>query len=159
VWFAANDDFNMEGPTDVPFGIFNWFLGFLNPAHQYNVEAGDEWIQDPLTTIFNSPTWQDPTKKSAIFVTFDEDYNNMSLGVGNDANHIVMIVIPSEGALGTQAAGDMRKGPFIATDRYDHYSLLRTIEDALGVTTPLTNNDKYAVPMNEFWCSTANPCV
>lgn len=146
VWFAANDETNMEGPTDVPFGILHWALGFLNPRHQYNVAAGDEWLRGPIETIMNSPTWQDPNHKSAIFVTFDEDYNNITTGVGNEGNHIVMIVIPNEAAI---EAG-MVEGPFVAGGRYDHYSLLRTIEEALGLT-PLTNNDRYAVPMNEFW--------
>ena len=59
-----------------------------------------------------------------------------------------MVVIPSPGAV---AAG-MRSGPFLATNHYNHYSLLRTIEEALRLP-PLTNNDRYAVPMNEFWGS------
>ena len=146
VWFAADDATNMEGPTDVPFGIFNWALGFINPRHQYNVKAGDDWLQGPLSTIMNSPTWQDPTKKSAIFVTFDEDYNNITTGVGNEGNHIIMVVIPSSGAV----ANGMRGGHFVADDHNNHYSLLRTIEESLGLL-PLTNNDKYAQPMNEFW--------
>jgi hypothetical protein len=146
VWFAADDEFNMEGPTDFPFGIFNWVLGFLDPRHQYNVAAGDEWLQGPLTTIFNSPTWQDPTQRSAIVVTFDEDYNNLTTGVGNEGNHIVTIVIPSQGAIDD----GMRDGHFVAYDHYNHYSLLRMIEDSLGLPT-LTNNDKFANPMNEFW--------
>ena len=29
VWFAADDETNMEGPTDFPVGIFHWALGFL----------------------------------------------------------------------------------------------------------------------------------
>ena len=90
--------------------------------------------------------------KSAIFVTFDEDYNNISTGVGNEGNHIVMIVIPSPGALydpKTNPTG-MRAGAFVADDYYNHYSLQRTIEDSLGLD-PLTNNDKYAQPMNEYW--------
>jgi hypothetical protein len=62
-------------------------------------------------------------------------------------NHIVTVVIPNQAAID---AG-MREGHFIADDHYDHYSLLRTIEDSLGVTTRLTNNDKFAYPMNEFW--------
>ena len=136
----------MEGPTDFPVGIFNWVLGFLDPAHQYNVAAGDEFLQGPLTTIFNSPTWQDPTQRSVIVVTFDEDYNNITTGVGNEGNHIVTVVIPSQGAID---AG-MREGHFVADDHYNHYSLLRTIEDSLGLA-PLTNNDKFAYPMNEFW--------
>jgi hypothetical protein len=149
VWFAADDETNMEGPTDFPFGILNWVLGFLNPAHQYNVKAGDDWLQGPLATIFNSPTWQDPGERSVVFVTFDEDYNNITTGVGNEGNHIVTIGIPSPGAVGT-AAGEMRSGAFVAADHYNHYSLQRTIELALGLG-PLTNNDRYAQPMNEFW--------
>jgi len=63
-----------------------------------------------------------------------------------------MIVIPSPGAAydrDTNPTG-MRAGAFVADDYYNHYSLQRTIEDSLGVA-PLTNNDKYAQPMNEFW--------
>jgi hypothetical protein len=151
VWFAADDEFNMEGPTDFPVGIFNWALGFLNPAHQYNVAAGDKWLQGPLATIFNSPTWQDPSQKSAIFVTFDEDYNNITTGVGNEGNHIVMIVIPSPGALYDRVTNPDGMLPgVVANGHYNHYSLQRTIEESLGIA-PLTNNDKYAQPMNEFW--------
>ena len=146
VWFAADDETNMEGPTDFPLGYLNWALGFLNPAHQYNVAAGDQWLQGQLATIFDSPTWQDSDEKSAIFVTFDEDYNNITTGVGNEGNHIVTIVIPSPAAV----ASGMRPGQFVADDHYNHYSLLRTIEVALNLG-PLTNNDKYAQPMNEFW--------
>ena len=50
-----------------------------------------------MPIIMNSPVWQDPTQKSAIFLTFDEDYNNISLGIGNQGNHIIMVVIPSPG--------------------------------------------------------------
>lgn len=44
----------------------------------------------------------------------------------------------------------MRGGVFVADDYNNHYSVLRTIEDSLGLPS-LTNNDKYAEPMNEFW--------
>jgi hypothetical protein len=150
VWFAADDATNMEGPTDTVEGIIQWALSQLTPAvlggHQYNVRAGDEWLQDTLPVILNSPVWNDPTQKSAIFLTFDEDYNNISLGIGNQGNHIVTVVIPSPGAV---AAG-MRGGHFVADDYNNHYSLLRTIEDSLGLPR-LTNNDRFAQPMNEYW--------
>jgi phosphoesterase family protein len=148
VWFAANDEFNMEGPTDFPFGALMWVIGFLDPRHQYNVAAGDQWLQEHVPVIMNSPTWQDPTQRSAIFITFDEDYNNISLGVGNQGNHIVMVVIPSPGAVNS----GMRSGHFIADDYNNHYSLLRMIEEALGLPS-LTNNDLFAYPMNEYWLS------
>ena len=149
VWFAADDATNMEGPLE-GFGLVRWALSQLTPTwlggHQYNVRAGDEWLEDTLGTIMASPVWQDPTQKSAIFLTFDEDYNNISLGNGNEGNHIVIVVIPSPGAV----ASGMRPGAFVADDYRNHYSLLRTIEESLGLP-PLTNNDKYAQPMNEYW--------
>jgi hypothetical protein len=144
-WFAANDGTNMEGPIDSVFGILAWAWSQLTD-HQYNVRAGDEWLQQTLPMILNSPVWQDPTQKSAVFITFDEDYNNISLGIGNQGNHIPMVVIPSQGAID---AG-MRSGHFLADDYNNHYSLLRTIEDSLDLP-PLTNNDAYANPMNDYW--------
>ena len=144
-WIAADEANNGEGPISLPFGALQFVLSELT-THQYNVAAADQFLQDTLPTIMNSPVWQDPTQKSAIFLTFDEDYNNLSLGIGNQGNHIPMIVIPSPG---TVAAG-MRAGQFVAVDPSNHYSLQRTIEDALGLP-PLTNNDKFAQPLNEFW--------
>jgi Phosphoesterase family len=145
VWFAADDATNMEGPTDTLLGIIRWALSQLT-THQYNVAAGDEWLQDTIPVIMNSPVWNDPTQKSAIVITFDEDYNNLSLGIGNQGNHIVTVVIPSPGAV----ASGMRDGHFVADDYNNHYSLLRTIEDSLGLP-PLTNNDRFAEPMNDYW--------
>jgi Phosphoesterase family len=150
VWFAADDATNMEGPTDTLIGVIQWALSQLTPkflgGHQYNVAAGDAWLDETLPIIMESNTWNDPNEKSAIFLTFDEDYNNISLGNGNEGNHIVMVVIPSPGAV---AAG-MRGGAFVVDNRYDHYSLMRTIEESLDLP-PLTNNDEFAQPMNEFW--------
>jgi hypothetical protein len=49
----------------------------------------------------------------------------------------------------------MQSGHFVATANYNEYSLLATIEDSLsptpGTLAPLTDNDMYAQPMNEFW--------
>ena len=147
VWFAANEDSNGEGPVDGISGILHFLAGQLNPKHQYNVPALDEFLADNVPTILNSAVWKDPTIKSALIVTFDEDNNNITLGIGNEGNHIVTVVIPSPGAV---ALGGMRDGAFIVTDRLDHFSTLRTIEEALGLPT-MTNNDKYAEPLNAFW--------
>ena len=145
VWFAADDATNMEGPTDTLVGVIQWAA---EPAHQSSVQrrGGRQVAPGHVSVILDSPVWQDPTQRSAIFLTFDEDYNNMSMGIGNQGNHIVMVVLPSPGAVNS----GMQQGHFIADDHNNHYSLLRTIEDALGLP-PLTNNDKYAQPMNEYW--------
>jgi hypothetical protein len=44
----------------------------------------------------------------------------------------------------------MRQGRLVAAKYNNHYSLLRTIEDSLQLPR-LTNNDKFAQPMNEYW--------
>jgi hypothetical protein len=126
--------------------VLKFALTQIAPKHQYNVPALDQFLSETVPTIMNSAVWNDVTQASVIVVTFDEDNNNLSLGFGNEGNHIVTVVIPSPGAV---AAG-MRSGPFVASDHLNHYSLLRMIEDSLGLPT-LTNNDAYAAPMNEFW--------
>ena len=44
----------------------------------------------------------------------------------------------------------MKSGSFTTSQYYDHYGLLRTIEEALGLPY-LTANDEWAVPLNDFW--------
>ena len=94
-----------------------------------------------------------PDSKDAIIITWDEDYNNLSLGIGNEGNNVPMIVIPNQGATTYNAVTNpipMQSGHFVATANYNEYSLMATIEDSLGLA-PLTANDTYAQPMNEFW--------
>jgi hypothetical protein len=146
LWFSPNEDFNGEGPVDFPWGMLKFAISQITPGHQYNVPALDQFLAETVPIVLNSAVWRDPDLRSVLVVTFDEDNNNTSLGFGNEGNHIVTVVIPSPGAI---AAG-MRGGPFLATNHYNHYSLLRMIEDSLGLPT-LTNNDRYAPPMNEFW--------
>jgi hypothetical protein len=144
VWFAGNEDTNMEGPIDTLPGIIRFVASQLT-THQYNVKAGDQFIQQQMSTIFNSALWNSD-ESTAVFLTFDEDYNNISFGIGNEGNHVVMVVIPNQAAIDS----GMRGGAFTTDAYYNHYSLQRTIEDALGVG-PLTANDYYAQPMNAFW--------
>jgi hypothetical protein len=149
-WIAANEANNMEGPVSSPTDYAK-FVATQFTNHQYNVAAGDQFIQQQVSTIQSSPTWTDPTQKDAIIITWDEDNNNLSLGFGNQGNHVPMIVIPNQGAV---TAG-MQSGHFTTNTYYNQYSLMATLEDALspapGALAPLTANDLYAQPMNDFW--------
>ncbi len=53
-------------------------------------------------------------------------------------------------AFQTQRTATGRQGHLVAGNYNNHYSLLRTIEDALQLPR-LTNNDRFAQPMNEYW--------
>jgi len=144
-WISADENFNGEGPVSGIGGAIKFVLNQFDPQHQYNVPALDQFLAETVPTIMNSNAWKSD-EASVIVVTFDEDNNNTSLGFGNEGNHVVTVVIPNQAAID---AG-MRPGHFLATDQYDHYGLLRTIEEALGLPA-LTNNDAYATPMNGFW--------
>lgn len=146
-WIAADEDHNMEGPVDTFSGALQ-FIATQLTDHQYNVAVGDQFVQQEVAAIQQSATWNDPTQKDAIIITFDEDNNNLSLGLGNDGNNIPMIVIPNQDAV---TAGGMQSGNFSTDDYYNQYGLMATIEDALGGLGPLTANDMYAQPMNAFW--------
>ncbi len=150
-WIAADEAHNMEGPVNSLGGVLHFIASQLT-NQQYNVAAGDQFVQQEVSTIENSPTWTDPTQRDAIIITFDEDNNNLSLGIGNEGNNVPMIVIPNQDAV---TAGGMESGPFTTNAYYNEYSLMATIEDALratpGTLAPLTANDMYAQPMNAFW--------
>jgi Phosphoesterase family len=151
-WIAADEDHNGEGPIDSLQSI-GQFLYSQFTDQQYNVAAADQFAQQEVSAIENSPTWTDSGEKDAIIITFDEDNNNLSLGFGNEGNNVPMIIIPNGGA--ESGANGMESGPF-TTDAYaNEYSLMATIEDALrttpGTLPPLTDNDMYAPPMNAFW--------
>ena len=172
-WFAADEDFNGEGPVSFPWGMLNFAWSQISPGHQYNVPALDQYLSENVPTILNSASWKTTevgcttgtpdgcTNKSVVVITFDEDNNNLSLGFGNEGNHIVTVVIPNQEAI----ISGMRAGAFVDTTHYNHYSLLNMIETSLGLTADspgytggwLTKNDQWAAPMNGFWGT--NPVV
>jgi len=54
----------------------------------------------------------------------------------NQDNNVPMIVVASPHS-------GLRQGPYVLGAHYLHYSLMRTIEDALGLPS-MTDNDLYA---------------
>lgn len=148
VWLGADENSNGEGPVSGISGKVKFLLNQLNPKHPYNIPALDQFLQDNYTTITSSDMWKGPDK-SAIFITFDEDNNNTNLGFSHEGNHIVTLVVPNQAAID---AG-MKVG-VVSDNHYDHYSLVRTVEESLGLVGNygyLTNNDKWATPMNDLW--------
>ena len=98
------------------------------------IAAGDAFLKAELTQIMNSPAWR--TQRSLAVITFDEDAQDSQ----HPAQRVPTIVIGSQG---------VRRGVTDST-RYTHYSLLRTVEAALGLGT-LTANDRYAPAFNAIF--------
>jgi len=98
------------------------------------IAAGDAFLQQELGAIMRSPAWT--RQRSLAIITFDEDNYDFQ----HPAQRVATLVLGSQG---------VRQG-YVSEVRYTHYSLLRTIEGALGLGT-LTANDRYAQPTNDIF--------
>src|SRR5262245_30491366 len=98
------------------------------------IRAGDRFLATELGAIMRSPAWR--TQRSLAIITFDED--------GYDHEH------PAQRVLTLMLGSDGVRPGYVSHVRYTHYSLLRTIEGALGLGT-LTRNDRYAQPVNDVF--------
>ena len=98
------------------------------------IRSGDNFLRAELGAIMRSPAWR--TQRSLAIITFDEDGADYQ----RPAQRVATIMIGSAG---------VRQG-YVSHVRYTHYSLLRTIEGALGLPT-LTANDRYAEPVNDVF--------
>ena len=94
------------------------------------VGTGDRWLARTVPRILGSPAFK--TSSSVLIVTWDED-------LGAAGNHIPTIL-----------CGNAVKAGYRSGRRYDHYSLLHTIEAAWQLA-PMTANDARAPTMNEFF--------
>ena len=84
-----------------------------NDAHGGCISCADAWLARWIPRIVASPAYQDGS--TAVFVTYDSDDKSAK-------NHIATMVIAPSVKPGTVASG-----------AYNHYSMLRTIEDMLGL--------------------------
>jgi len=82
-------------------------------THDCPVAAGDAWLASWLPRIVSSPAYLAGT--TVVFITWDEDD-------GSSSNHVPLIVVSPSTTPGTQSA-----------TAFDHYSLLRTTEQLLGL--------------------------
>ncbi len=106
------------------------------------VKAGDQFLAAELGAIMRSPAWR--TQRSLAIITFDEDNYDHP----RPAQRVATLMIGSTG---------VRRG-YVSHVRYTHYSLLRTIEAALGLGT-LTANDRFAGPVNDVFSASAGPVL
>jgi len=98
--------------------------------HNCSVGVGDNYLSNLIPQILNSQVFR--TQNAALFLTWDE---------GRTLTHIPSIW-----------AGPAVRNNYESTTRFDHYSLLRTLE-AVWHLPPLTSNDEAASPMTDFFTS------
>jgi hypothetical protein len=91
---------------------------------------GDQWLATWMPKILSSSEYQSGT--TAVFLTWDEDDYSTN-------QHIATLVISPTTAAGTKASAT-----------FNHYSLLRTTEQSLGITTYLGNAATAASMRHDF---------
>jgi phospholipase C len=92
--------------------LFSWISpDDCHNTHSCDVSAGDDWLRTTVNLIMQSAAW---STKGVLFITWDEDD-------GSAGNHVPTLVI---------APGHSH---MVSNQPYNHYSLLATIEDLLGV--------------------------
>jgi len=87
--------------------------------HDCSMQTGDAWLQSWVPKITSSPSYQ--AGNTVLFITWDEDDSQTG-------NHVATLVVSPYTSAGTKSA-----------TAYTHYSLLRTTEELLGITTFLGN--------------------
>lgn len=104
---------------DVPLGTLQRLpsFAFVTPnlchdMHDCPVSAGDAWLARFLPAILASPSYR--SGSTAVFITFDEGTDS--------ANHVATLVVSPSTRPGTTSP-----------QRFDHYSLLKTTEQLLGI--------------------------
>jgi phospholipase C len=96
----------------------------INDMHSGTLAEGDNWLSHNLPTILASTEYRDNT--TAIFLTWDEGEGGTTDDCATNTTdvgcHVATIVISPSTKAGTQSAS-----------LYNHYSLLATAEELLGL--------------------------
>jgi hypothetical protein len=98
-------------------------------GHDTGASYSAAWLQKRFGRLLENPKFM---KDMLVVVTFDEDS-------GTNGNHILTVLL-----------GDSVKPGAKSGVRYDHYSLLRTIEDAFNLGT-LHRHDDEAKHIEGIW--------
>jgi phosphatidylinositol-3-phosphatase len=99
---------------------YSWLQpDMCNSMHDCRVAVGDAWLQTWVPQILASSAWQD---RGVLFITFDEGSSNAGCCTYATGGRVETLVI-----------SPLVQPGFSSEVAHDHYSLLRTIEEAWGL--------------------------
>lgn len=101
----------------------------VNDGHDRGVARADIWLSEAFGPRIADPNFM---KDLLLVVTFDE-------GANSKDNLVLTLLV-----------GDPVRPGTVSDRRYDHYSLLRTIEEGLGLGS-LGRHDAQAAPISDIW--------
>jgi len=109
------------------------------------IRRGDAEIAREMRMIEASPIWTDPHVNTAVVITWDEDAKADRVPGSPQSCCVVDAHNPGGGHIPTIVATNQGPRGLADPTAYDHYSLLRTIEDALGLEGHVRHADDDAV--------------
>jgi phospholipase C len=110
-----------------------------NSMHDCSISTGDTWLQTWVEKIVASPAWQND---GVLFLTFDE-------GSGSDESSCC--VYAAGGHILTLVISPLVTPGYQSPVAYDHYSLLRTIEEAWNMPLLDKAGCDCSQPMSDFF--------
>jgi phosphatidylinositol-3-phosphatase len=114
---CAAGDVPLISPLDLSASFTFVTPNLCNDMHDCSVATGDAWLSAFMLDVLASSEYQ--AGRTVVFITWDESSDN--------SLHIPTLVVSPSTPGGTRVG-----------DRYDHYSMLRTTEELLGLN-PLGN--------------------
>lgn len=115
---CATQDVPLSYPLDLSAAFTFVTPDLCSDMHDCSVSTGDQWLADFVEQVTATKEFTDGT--TALFITWDEDDHSRT-DTGSDNQVPLLVVAPS-----------VRAGTTVAT-AYDHYSLLRTTQEMLGL--------------------------
>jgi acid phosphatase len=107
--------------------LFSWISpDMCHDQHNCDVPVGDDWLRQTVGLITQSKPW---SANGVLFIVWDEDDHT-------DNNRVLSLVISPH------------QGHKVSQQPYNHYSLLATVEDLLGVDR--LGNAVQAKPMTDL---------
>ncbi len=118
------------------------------------VRRGDAYAADLVAAIQASTIWTAPNANTAIVITWDEDGKEFRAPGSPQSCCVSDAHNPGGGHIPTIVVTNHGPRNLVDPTPYDHYSLLRTIEDALGLGAHLRHAGDAAVhPMTPLFAS------
>jgi hypothetical protein len=112
-------------------------------AHDGTLPQADQWLSQELPAILARPEFA-PGGDGLLFIVWDEG------DIANDSRCSARLSSGCGGKIATLVIGPQVRPHYQSAVRYDHANLLRTVCDALGVTS-CPGEAALAIPMADFF--------
>ncbi|MBF6590623.1 MAG: hypothetical protein IVW57_08845 [Ktedonobacterales bacterium] len=117
---------------------FTWITpNMCHDMHDCSTRDGDQWLSQQVPPILASAAWK---QGGVLFLVWDEGTDDNGCCAYASGGRVPLLVIAPGGRAGYRSATP-----------YDHYSLLRTITDAWGLTPPGHAAEPASPPLTDFF--------